>query len=367
MEDRRTPLYAYSFNCGVETEAAGRSLTKSFVALRSDLAVLPFLLAGADDVVIAAPPSAAHIAQLRGAGFADLPAFEAELPLGAVHRPFGVAGDHLRRSNIARYRADVAICRTLDEALDAAERFGPRFVMKAEFSSSGLGVLVCDGGRAALEPLSGADSCARGARRWVEKRLRQDGVLTLEPWLEILEEFSGEFLNGAWNGVSCCMVAHCRWQGQWLAPPRQRLSAEMHTFVFVERAVEHALRALGVERDSPTCGVDVAVVRDAASGALAVRLMELNARTTMSHYALAAQRRAPAARTFEVLHLAELATRSREHLVFLTDPDAATMFCAVLDCAPQPGGARARSIHDTIASAVAQDGGESVGSGVSNN
>ena len=335
MVSRSSPRYAYSFNCGVEAEAAGRSLTKSFVALRSDLDVLPFLLAGTGDVVVAAPPSAAHIAQLRAAGFADLPAFEAKVPSGAVHRPFGAVGDHLRRSNIARYRTDVAICRTLDEALDAAERFAPRFVMKAEFSSSGLGVLVCDGGRAALEPLADADSCARGARRWVEKRLRQDGVLTLEPWLEILAEFSGEFLNGAWNGVSCCMVEHCRWQGQWLAPPHERLPPEIHTFVFVERAVEHALCALGVERDSPTCGVDVAIVRDAASGALAVRLMELNARTTMSHYALAAQQRVPAARTFEVLHLAELAKRSREHLIFLTDPTVATMFCAVLDCAPR--------------------------------
>jgi len=56
-----------------------------------------------------------------------------------------------------------------------------------------------------------------------------------------------------------------------------------------------------------TCGIDVAIVRSApggvggggggegcdgeGGGVLEVRVMELNARTTMSHYALAAKRR----------------------------------------------------------------------------
>ena len=69
--------------------------------------------------------------------------------------------------------------------------------------------------------------------------------------------------------------------------------------------------------------------------------MELNARTTMSHYALAAQRRIPTAWRFEVALLSELPTlrqRAQERgnrLVCLTDPQVAKMFCAVVECRPE--------------------------------
>ena len=48
--------WVYSFNVGVEAEAAGREPPKSFVALRRDLAVLPWVLAGPGDIVLAPPP-----------------------------------------------------------------------------------------------------------------------------------------------------------------------------------------------------------------------------------------------------------------------------------------------------------------------
>ena len=323
----------YTFNCGVESEAAGRSLTKGFVALRKDLAALPLLLATSSDVVRAPPQRAEFLAQLGEAGLVDLPTFQLEETptIALASRPFGVIGDHLRRSNVAKYREDVALCRSLDEARDAAERFGPRFVMKAEYSSSGLGVLVCDGGAAALRNPSVP------AARWVANRLRQDGVFTLEPWLDIIVELSGEFLEGQWNGVSQCMVEHCRWQGQWLGPPGERLDREVHDFIYTQRAVETKLRSLNLVATCgvATCGADVAIVRREDTGALDVRVLEVNARTTMSHYALAAKRRVPRARTFEVLQLSELAARAAEpgaELVYLTDPTTASMFCAVLDC-----------------------------------
>ena len=203
--------------------------------------------------------------------------------------------------------------------------------MKAEYSSSGLGVLVCDGGAAALRNPSVP------AARWVANRLRQDGVFTLEPWLDIIVELSGEFLEGQWNGVSQCMVEHCRWQGQWLGPPGERLDREVHDFIYTQRAVETKLRSLNLVATCgvATCGADVAIVRREDTGALDVRVLEVNARTTMSHYALAAKRRVPRARTFEVLQLSELAARAAEpgaELVYLTDPTTASMFCAVLDC-----------------------------------
>ena len=60
-----------------------------------------------------------------------------------------------------------------------------------------------------------------------------------------------------------------------------------------------------------------------------MRLLELNARTTMTHYALEAKRRVPRATRFKVVRLAEL--QARPGLLPLTDPESATAFCAVLD------------------------------------
>ena len=82
----------------------------------------------------------------------------------------------------------------------------------------------------------------------------------------------------------------------------------------------------------PTCGLDVAVVRDRATGKLEVKILELNARTTFSHYALAAQRRVPRAVRFEVLRVSEAA--ERPNLVYLTDPRVSSMFVAVVEVDP---------------------------------
>jgi hypothetical protein len=105
----------------------------------------------------------------------------------------------------------------------------------------------------------------------------------------------------------------------------------------------------------PTCGLDVAVVRDRATGALQVKILELNARTTFSHYALAAQRRVPRAVRFEVLRVSEAA--ERPNLVYLTDPQVASMFVAVVEVAAARGETEAmqesRSRHGT-GSGVAQ-------------
>ena len=106
-------------------------------------------------------------------------------------------------------------------------------------------------------------------------------------------------------------------------------------FVFGELAIERALEALELPATSGvvggTCGVDVAVVRRVGGGSptrregdggrFEVRVMELNARTTMSHYALAAKARLPRAVSFEVLRRSELAERG-PNVVELTDGEA---------------------------------------------
>ena len=86
-----------------------------------------------------------------------------------------------------------------------------------------------------------------------------------------------------------------------------------------------------------------------------VKILELNARTTFSHYALAAQRRVPRAVRFEVLRVSEAA--ERPNLVYLTDPQVASMFVAVVEVAAARGETEAmqesRSRHGT-GSGVAQ-------------
>ena len=84
-------------------------------------------------------------------------------------------------------------------------------------------------------------------------------------------------------------------------------------------------------------------------------VMELNARTTMSHYAMAAKRRLPRAERFEIIRLSELkalqetetaqaeaeaegagagaaGSGAAAEIVCLTDPETASMFCAVVFC-----------------------------------
>ena len=59
---------------------------------------------------------------------------------------------------------------------------------------------------------------------------------------------------------------------------------EVYDFVFVEKRVEKALRALNIPLT--TWGMDVAVVRqpESTGGELEVRFLEQNARTTMGNF-----------------------------------------------------------------------------------
>ena len=346
---------------GVEAEAAGRAPPKNFLSLRRDLAALPWVLAGKHDIVAAPPQRLAFLDSLRAVGVVDLPKFHPSDTLKghelAGYRPWGVAGPHLRRSNVTRYRPDVTVCHSLEAVREAVEGHRPKAVLKAEFSSSGLGVRVCEcraasrdtlphaAAAAAAQPAAPAVAAARAARAspaanalsseeegWVANCLRRDGALTVEPFLDILAEFSGEWLNGEWCGVTRYEAPHMRWAMTCLEEPSAAdLGREMHDFVFVQRAVERALAALDVPATcgSPTCGMDCAVVR-AQGGGLEVRPLELNARCTMTHYALAARRRVPGARRFEVLRVSDLAA-GRSDLVPLTDPEApGASFCAVV-------------------------------------
>jgi hypothetical protein len=118
------------------------------MTLRSDLAALPFLLCeSTKDVVLAPPPSPAFLEGLRCLGFTDLPNFSCDTKAfrrgnGRLkkERPYGVPGPHLRRSNVAKYREEVVVCKSIEEIHAAVALRGPKVVIKSEFSSSGQGV-----------------------------------------------------------------------------------------------------------------------------------------------------------------------------------------------------------------------------------
>ena len=80
-----------------------------------------------------------------------------------------------------KLRTDVSLL------LSAYCRIGYVQVIKEEYSSSGLGVRVC----------SSLSELASGAalERWVQGCLARDGVVTVEPWLNILVEFSAECVH----------------------------------------------------------------------------------------------------------------------------------------------------------------------------
>ena len=73
------------------------------------------------------------------------------------HRPYGVVGPHLRRSLVGRYREHGVVCHSVEAVRAAvAEQPDERAVLKAEFSSSGLGVRVCEGAQDGANPPASA-------------------------------------------------------------------------------------------------------------------------------------------------------------------------------------------------------------------
>ena len=56
-----------------------------------------------------------------------------------VDAPWAVADERLRRSHVTRYRNDVVVCASVDDVATAARANDEGTILKAEYSSSGLG------------------------------------------------------------------------------------------------------------------------------------------------------------------------------------------------------------------------------------
>ena len=316
------------YNVGAEAEAAGRAVPKNMQILRKDLAQLPWVLARPGDVVVAPPLSETLLTRLEAAGVAreTLPSFgdaslgQLALPddvlrtvLGyLVDAPWAVADERLRRSNVTRYRGDVVVCASLEDVA-AAARANSSTILKAEYSSSGLGA------RTVSPELTEQDMA------WARNRLKADGVLTAEPRYELKAEFTLEWYDGFFCGVSRpIVVPPGRWQGQNLGALDVMPPDIVQTIR--GRWIERLMTANDVPGTcgSPTCGFDVGIVTGVP------KILECNARTTMSHIALAAKRRVPNAARFLVLPKRDLAP----HHLPLTDGEH---FVAVLELGDDSG------------------------------
>ncbi len=325
------------YNVGAEAEAAGRVVPKNMQILRKDLAQLPWVLARPGDVVVAQPLSESLAARLEAAGVAreTLPSFgdaslgQLALPddvlrtvLGyLVDAPWAVADERLRRSRVTRYRdGDVVVCASLDDVAAAARANDEGTILKAEYSSSGLGA------RTVARELTEQDVA------WARNRLKADGVLTAEPRYELKAEVTFEWYDGYFCGVSRPIVENGRWRGQQLGAPDD-LAPGLAAAIFdrwddTYDSIVHRYDVPGT-CGSATCGLDVGIIWPEQDG-LAVKVLECNARTTMSHIALAAKRRVPNAARFLVLPKRDVAP----HHLPLTDGEH---FVAVLELGDDSG------------------------------
>ena len=284
------------YNVGAEAEAAGRAVPKNMQILRKDLAQLPWVLARPGDVVVAPPLSETLLTRLEAAGVAreTLPSFgdaslgQLALPddvlrtvLGyLVDAPWAVADERLRRSNVTRYRNDVVVCASLDDVAAAARANDEGTILKAEYSSSGLGA------RTVARELTEQDMA------WARNRLKADGVLTAEPRYELEAEVTLEWYDGFFCGVSRpIVVPPGRWQGQHLGAT-DNLATDVEEFLQGTDVTALCGGDVPGTCGSATCGVDMGLYRPAGGG-MRTEILECNARTTMSHIALAAKRRVP--------------------------------------------------------------------------
>ena len=133
-------------------------------------------------------------------------------PLLPSPAPLRCALSWSRVTACARYRQDVVVCRSIAEVEAAiAALAGADAVLKAEYSSSGLGVRVCRAPQrlAQQRPLSG----------WAANCIARDGRVTVEPWMDIALEVTAEWADGRWLGVSFPIVERRQWVGQWRSLP----------------------------------------------------------------------------------------------------------------------------------------------------
>jgi hypothetical protein len=151
----------------------------------------------------------------------------------------------------------------------------PRWVIKADLSNSSRERLLGGG------PLSPRD------RTWLETRLRRDGGVAFEPWVEIVEEAGLQWdIPGTGEpqliGITPLLTdAHGRYRGSVFSHPTA--DADWTDGILTSREAARRIQAAGY---FGPLGIDACRYRD-SDGVLRLRpLMDINARWTMGRLSL---------------------------------------------------------------------------------
>ncbi|MCP4915858.1 MAG: ferritin-like domain-containing protein [Proteobacteria bacterium] len=305
------------FNAGTEPSLADPAWAPDNVTqtLRSDLALLPMLLASEDDVVLVPElPSTAFREHLVGLGI-PLPGFVTSVPDNpGGFAPFGhspesrrVLGGGLDRDaswprSAWNDRTGARAIRSLDD-LPAGD-----WLLKTELSSSGRGLR-----RATDDP---------STRGW----LANQGHVLAERRLDRVVDLSAVYRGSKLLGLTRPLSSpQGRYVGHVVGHAFDGLAPEVHRFI-AERDLRNHYHQLGRELAlEDRWGIDFLLHR--VDGQLALReVVEVNPRMTMGHFALALRRAFPRGGRFSIVSPCEVGDA-----IPLTDPLRARRFVAILE------------------------------------
>jgi hypothetical protein len=171
--------------------------------------------------------------------------------------------------------------RRLDQLSGPNER--PRWVIKAQFGMSGR------------ERLLGSGPLTPPAEGWIRKRLTDDGLVFVEPWVERIFEVGLQFdvpRSGSPVLLGCVPLlsnASGQYRGSWFAPPAALATVHTIPSTAVEVCRSAARRVQDFGYFGPL-GIDAMCYRT-ADGQTAWRpLQDINARWTMGRLSLGLRR-----------------------------------------------------------------------------
>lgn len=159
----------------------------------------------------------------------------------------------------------------------------PRWVVKAQF------------GMAGRERLLGSGPLAPPAEGWIRKRLAEDGLVFVEPWVDRVFEVGLQFdvpRSGTPVLLGCVPLlsnAGGQYRGSWFAPPAALTTTQIVPASTIEVCKNAARRAQEIGYFGPL-GIDVMCYRSADGEPAWRPLQDINARWTMGRLSLGLRR-----------------------------------------------------------------------------
>lgn len=159
----------------------------------------------------------------------------------------------------------------------------PRWVIKAQF------------GMAGRERLLGSGPLTPPAEGWIRKRLADDGVVFVEPWVERIFEVGLQFdvpRSGLPVLLGCVPLlsnSGGQYRGSWFAPPAALAQAHVVPSAVIEACEDAARQAQELGYFGPL-GIDAMCYRGADGEPAWRPLQDINARWTMGRLSLGLRR-----------------------------------------------------------------------------